>query len=221
MREAIGRRMQQSKGEAPHFYVQTEIDVEGVRAALHELNASAPPVRITMSVAFIRASVAALAENPRVNCVWTDEGLLQVADINLGVAISLDDGLIAPALLSAHRLGILETAVALQDLTQRARGARLRPSELSDSTFTLSNLGMYDVTAFTAIITPPQIAILAVGRAVDRVILRGGEIARASSVNVTLSADHRALDGVDAAKFLEAFKNALLDPDLLTPEPTN
>lgn len=213
--------MLKSKLEAPHFYVQTEVPVDDVRARLDALNASEPPARVTLTVALVRACVAALAEHPRVNSVWTDDGLLQAHEVNLGIAVALDDGLLAPALLSVDRLGVFDTAVALGDLVQRAHAEQLRPRELTDATFTLSNLGRYDVTAFTAIVTPPQVAILATGRVIERVVLRDDVPAHSSFMTVTLSADHRALNGVDVARFLETFKSALLDPDVLAPAPTN
>src|SRR5262249_7034275 len=149
------------------------------------------------------------------NSVWTDDGLLEADEINLGIAIALEDGLLAPALLGAADLGVAETAAALSDLTDRARSGRLRPRELSDATFTLSNLGMFEVSAFTAIVTPPQVAILATARPIER--LRAG--GAAPVMTVTLSADHRAVDGADAARFVGTFKQAIEDPESLLPEP--
>jgi pyruvate dehydrogenase E2 component (dihydrolipoyllysine-residue acetyltransferase) len=142
-----------------------------------------------------------------------------VSSVNLAVAIALDHGLVAPALLGAERLDVDETATALGDLVERARGTRLRPAEMTDATFTLSNLGMFDVSAFTAIVTPPQVAILAIARPVERCLLEQGEPVRKSMLTATLSADHRALDGADAARFLETFKQAIEDSETLLPEP--
>ncbi|SRR5579884_2723473 len=218
MRAGIARRMVQSKQEAPHFYVQTEVAVDGVRERLAKLRADGDGPRITMTVALVRACVAALREHPRFNAVWTPDGLLEVADVNVGIAIGLDGGLVAPALLGADRLDVVETAAALGDLVERARAQRLRPAEISDATFTLSNLGMFDVTAFTAIVTPPQVAILAIGRPVERWVTAGNAPARASVMTATLSADHRAVDGVDAARFVGTFKQAMEDSDTLLPE---
>jgi pyruvate dehydrogenase E2 component (dihydrolipoamide acetyltransferase) len=217
MRTAVGRRMVESKQQVPHFYVQTEIDVAPMSAAIAALKVLAPGVRITMTLPLVRACVAALREHPRFNSVWTADGLLQVSEVNLGLAIALDDGLLAPALLGVDELGVVETAAALADLAERARSSRLRPRELSDGTFTLSNLGMFDVSAFTAIVTPPQVAILAAARPVERLTARGS----AALMTATLSADHRAVDGADAARFLQTFKNAFQDPESLLPEPTD
>jgi pyruvate dehydrogenase E2 component (dihydrolipoamide acetyltransferase) len=217
MRAGIARRMVESKQQAPHFYVQTEVSVGPLQQRLVALNESASE-RTTMTVALVRACVAALKEHPRLNAVWTPDGLLQATDVNVGIAIALDDGLVAPALLGADRLGVLETATALRDLVERARSQRLRPVELSEATFTVSNLGMLDVSAFTAIVTPPQVAILATARPVERWVGPRDAPERAQLLTATLSADHRALDGVDAARFLEKFKQAMEDPETLLPE---
>jgi pyruvate dehydrogenase E2 component (dihydrolipoamide acetyltransferase) len=218
MRAGIARRMTESKQQAPHFYVQTEVAVDGVQARLAELNEDESAPRTTMTAALVRGCVAALGEHRQFNSVWTKEGLLQADAINVGIAIALDGGLVAPALLDADRLGARATAAALRDLAERARTQRLRPEELGGATFTLSNLGMFDVTAFTAIVTPPQVAILATARPVERVVLEEGAPTRVSVLTATLSADHRAVDGVDAARFLETFKKALEDPGSLLPE---
>lgn len=201
MRTAIAKRMVDSKQQAPHFYVETEIATDALREAVDG--------RTTMTVAFIRATVHALTAHPKLNSVWTPGGLLQASAINLGVAIALDDGLVAPALLGADALDFDETATALRDLVDRARAARLRPAEMTDATFTLSNLGMFDVSGFTAIVTPPQVAILAVARPVESWALIDSQPVRRSLMTATLSCDHRALDGVDAARFLETLKHSI------------
>ena len=213
MRAGVGRRMVESKQQVPHFYVQTEVQVDALQARLAELKER---VRVTMTAALVRGCVAALREHRRFNAVWTPDGLLEADEINVGIAIALDDGLLAPALLGTDALDVAGTASALTDLAERARSARLRPRELSDATFTLSNLGMFQVSAFTAIVTPPQVAILATARPVERLTAAGP----ASLLTATLSADHRAVDGADAARFLETFKQAIEDPDSLLPEPS-
>jgi pyruvate dehydrogenase E2 component (dihydrolipoamide acetyltransferase) len=217
MRAGIARRMVESKQQAPHFYVQTEVAVRPLQERLTAVNEGAAE-RTTMTVALVRACVAALKEHPRLNAVWTPEGLLQATAVNVGIAIALEDGLVAPALLGADLLDVAGTTGALRDLVERARSQRLRPAELSEATFTLSNLGMFEVSAFTAIVTPPQVAILATGRPVERWVGAGESPERASLLTATLSADHRAVDGVDAARFLEAFKQALENPETLLPE---
>ena len=151
--------MTQSKQEIPHFYVQAEVAVDGLRERIDVLSAPGGQ-KVTMTYALVRACVESLRGHPRFNSVWTPEGLLAVSPINLGVAIAVDDGLLAPALLGARNLDHRRWR-SLRDLVERARTSRLRP-EMTEATFTLSNLGMFDVSAFTAIVAPPQVAILAV-----------------------------------------------------------
>jgi pyruvate dehydrogenase E2 component (dihydrolipoamide acetyltransferase) len=219
MRAGIGRRMTESKQQAPHFYVQTEVAVDPLRHELEQLAASDPPARITVTAALARACAMTLQTHPSFNAVWTPDGLLEVSDVNLGIAISLDDGLLAPALLDATAVDLFELAEALADVAARARTRKLRPRELTDATFTLSNLGMFDVTAFTAIITPPQVATLATARPVERCSLQDGVVTSSAMMTVTLSADHRAVDGSDAARWLETFKGLVETPQTLLPEP--
>ncbi len=216
MRAAIARRMSESKRQAPHFYVQTEVAMDGLLAELDR-----PDAHVTVTAGLARACVEALCAHPAFNSVWTADGLLQADEVNLGVAIALEGGLVAPALIDADRLDLLALAAALRDLVERARANRLRPVEISDATFTLTNLGMFGVTAFTPIVTPPQIAILATARPVERWSMRDGEPTRQALMTATLSADHSAVDGVDAAKFLETFKAAVENPESLLREPTH
>ena len=147
MRSAIARRMVKSKQEAPHFYVATEVEVDAAVAETGRLAAESGQ-RVTLTSLLVRASAAALREHPELNAVWSEEGLVRMNAINVGVAIALDDGLIAPALLGCERLGVEEIAAALRDLVARTRAGRLRPAELTDATFTLSNLGMFAVSQF-------------------------------------------------------------------------
>jgi pyruvate dehydrogenase E2 component (dihydrolipoamide acetyltransferase) len=218
MRAAIARRMVDSKQQAPHFYVQTEIAVDDLRERLQAVNERSD-THATMTVALVRATAQALRAHPKLNSVWTPDGLLQARPINIGIAIALDDGLIAPAVLDADELDVEATAAQLADLVERARSSRLRAPELGDATFTLTNLGMFDVSAFTAIVTPPQVAILATARPVERYTIEDGAPVSRTVMTATLSADHRALDGVDAARFLETFKQAIENPEALLPAP--
>jgi pyruvate dehydrogenase E2 component (dihydrolipoamide acetyltransferase) len=215
MRAGIARLMVESKQQAPHFYVQTEVVVDGIRERLAAWRNDEDAARPTMTAALVRACVAALAAHPRLNSVWTPDGLLEADEINVGIAIALEEGLVAPALLGADSLDLAATAAALRDLAERARSLRLRPAEISAATFTVSNLGMFDVTAFTAIITPPQVAILAAAKPVERWSFADGEAVLNTVMTATLSADHRALDGADAARFLATFKRAMEDPATL------
>jgi pyruvate dehydrogenase E2 component (dihydrolipoamide acetyltransferase) len=216
MRQAIARRMTESKQQAPHFYVSTEIEMDAVTALIADENARDAEVRMTATAALVQACAAALRAHPQFNRVWTADGLLEPDEINVGVAIALDEGLIAPALLGAGALDLRETSRALRDLVQRARTKKLKPAELTDATFTLSNLGMFDVSSFTAIVTPPQVAILAAGRSIKRLVPDDDGGARTAAVlTATLSSDHRAVDGADAARFLATLKSSLERPESL------
>jgi pyruvate dehydrogenase E2 component (dihydrolipoamide acetyltransferase) len=218
MRATIARRMSASKRDAPHFYVSTEFLMDDAISFLAALPRAGGAPAVTVTALLVRACAVALRAHPRLNAVWTEAGLARAAHVNVGVAVALEDGLIAPAILAADNLSITETAAALADLSTRARAQRLRSPELTDATFTLSNLGMFDITAFTAIINPPQVAILATGRTVQRARVVDGELRPVSVLTATLSADHRALDGADAAQFLESLKVSLESPGTLEPE---
>jgi pyruvate dehydrogenase E2 component (dihydrolipoyllysine-residue acetyltransferase) len=214
MRAAIARRMVQSKQQAPHFYVTAELEMEALSEAADRLNAGREPSeRVSVTAFLVRAVALTLREHPAFNAVWNGETLELVDAVNVGVAIALDDGLIAPALLGCDRLGVEEIAAALRDLVARTRAGRLRPAELTDATFTLSNLGRFAVSQFTAIVTPPQVAILATGRTEPRAVVRDGAVVARRRMNATLSADHRAVDGAGAARFLETLKSLVEAPD--------
>lgn len=219
MRAAIGRRMTDSKQQVPHFYVQTEVSMDGLLAALARVNESDPPVRVTATAAIASACAKTLIAHPRFNSIWTAEGLLEIDEVNLGIAISLDEALLAPAVLGANAFDARELAFALRDLVERGRSGKLRPTEMTDATFTLSNLGGFEVSGFAAIITPPQVATLATARPVQRCVLNDGVPVMASIMTATLSADHRVIDGADAARWLETFKLLLEEPASLFSEP--
>ena len=211
MRAAIGRRMVASKREAPHFYVSTDVEMDALLGAVEARNASGGE-RVTVTACLVRAVADALTEHPELNAVWDGEALYRVNRLNIGVAIALDDGLIAPALLDCAGRDVADLASALGDLATRARAGRLRSPELAEATFTVSNLGMFDVSAFTAIITPPQVAILATGRTEARPVVRDGEVVVRSLMTATVSADHRAVDGAGVARFLGTLKGKLQQP---------
>ena len=211
MRAAIARRMTDSKQQIPHFYVSAEITVDPLLKALAQLNAErASAARVTVTAAVIGALSTVLSEEPEFNARWSEEGLELHAQRNIGVAIPVDGGLVAPAILRADELDLGQIADALVDLTERARTGRLRGRELTDGTFTLTNLGMHNVSSFAAIIVPPQVAILALGRAAERAIVVDGEVVARRVMTATLSSDHRAVDGVAAARFLARLRDRLM-----------
>jgi pyruvate dehydrogenase E2 component (dihydrolipoamide acetyltransferase) len=213
MRRAIARRMTESKQQVPHFYLSTEIGMDALLDRVAEVNAGrSREDRVTVTAFLLRAVALTLAEHPTFNAVWADGAIQQVDAINIGVAIALDDGLIAPALLDCRERGVADLAAGLADLVTRTKAGKLRAPEIGEGTFTLSNLGMFDVTAFTAIVTPPQVAILATARTVERPVVADGEIVVRRVMTATLSSDHRVVDGVGAARFLGTLQGLVEAP---------
>ena len=213
MRAAIARRMQSSKQEVPHFYVSAEIRMDAAVALVDELNReSGDCTRVSLSALLVRACALALREHPRFNAVWTGDGLALAEQVNVSIAVALDGGLVAPAVLNADELDVRRTAEALSELVGRAHLGKLRGSEMTEGTFTVSNLGMFEVSAFAAIVTPPQVAVLATGKVEKRALWQDGVFVPASVLTATLSSDHRAVDGADAARFLATLQELLEAP---------
>jgi pyruvate dehydrogenase E2 component (dihydrolipoamide acetyltransferase) len=213
MRRAIARRMVESKQRIPHFYLSTDIEMDALLDAAEAANAGRTREdRLTVTAFLLRAVALTLVEHPAFNAVWNGEVVERIDAINVGVAIALDDGLIAPALLDCGDRNIEDLAAGLSDLVERTRAGKLRAAEIGEATFTLSNLGMFDVTAFTAIITPPQVAILATARTQERPVVRGGQIVVRRMMTATISSDHRVVDGVGAASFLGTLKGLIESP---------
>lgn len=213
MRRAIARRMVESKASAPHFYLSTDLEMDALLAEVHRRNENRPRgEHLTITTFLLRALALTLAEHPAFNAVWNGDVVEVLDDINIGVAIALDEGLIAPALLNCRDRGIDDLAAGLRDLVARTRSGKLRSSEIADGSFTLSNLGMYPVTQFTAIITPPQVAILATARTEARAVVREGALVARQMMTATLSSDHRVVDGVGAARLLATFKGLVEAP---------
>jgi pyruvate dehydrogenase E2 component (dihydrolipoamide acetyltransferase) len=214
MRAAISRRMVESKSKSPHFYVSTDIEMEAVTAANNTLNeGKSGDDRVTITAWLVRALAQSLAAAPALNAVWNGETLERVDQINIGIAIAIPDGLIAPALLDCGNKDLATISSELRDLVTRTKANKLKPAEFADATFTLSNLGSFPVTQFTAIVTPPQVAILATGRSEQRAVVRDGSVVARQMLTATLSADHRAVDGALVAAFLGDLKSRLESPE--------
>jgi pyruvate dehydrogenase E2 component (dihydrolipoamide acetyltransferase) len=206
--------MVESKASAPHFYLTADLEMDALLVLVHDRNQGRPHgEHLTVTTFLLRALALTLAEHPAFNAVWNGDVVEVLDDINIGVAIALDEGLIAPALLNCRERGIDDLAAGLRDLVARTRSGKLRSSEIADGSFTLSNLGMYPVTQFTAIITPPQVAILATARTEARAVVRDGVLVARHIMTATLSSDHRVVDGVGAARFLATFKGLVETPE--------
>jgi len=212
MRAAIAKRMPLSKAPVPHFYVTSEIAMDAAWELRERLNGLEGQPKISVNDLVVRACALALLEHPGVNASFQGEAIRVFHHVHMGIAVALDEGLITPVLRDAHAKSLAQLAIDSRDLAERARARKLRAQELSGATFSISNLGMFDVTDFSAIINPPEGAILAVGsvRTVPVVTENGLGVGRRMAV--TLSCDHRVMDGAMGAKFLRDVKRLLEEP---------
>ena len=207
----MAERMTASWTSAPHFYLVREVNVTRLVAWLPKARKQTG-AHVTYTDLLVKLVAATLAQHPRVNVSWKDGTLERHADINIGLAVALEDGLVVPVLHKADALGLKEIATRREDLVARAQSGKLRPADIQGGVFTISNLGMYGVDAFSAIVNPPQAAILAVGRITDRVVPVNGQPAVQPTMVLTLSCDHRALDGARGAQFLGALADLVEEP---------
>jgi pyruvate dehydrogenase E2 component (dihydrolipoamide acetyltransferase) len=211
MRRAIARRLSESASTAPHFYVTVEIDMDAA-VSLREQLLRAEEVKVSFNDLVVKACARALTRFPTVNASWTGEAIQTHADVHVAVAVSIADGLITPVVRDADQKHLLEIAAEIKDLATRARDRKLKPEEFMGSTFTVSNLGMFDVSEFTAIINPPESCILAVGAVRKQPVVKGDQVAVGHRMKVTLSSDHRVVDGALAAQFLAEVRRLLESP---------
>jgi pyruvate dehydrogenase E2 component (dihydrolipoamide acetyltransferase) len=196
----------------PHFFVVREVDASGLLAAREHQRDRSQSVKLTLTDLFVALAARALRKHPRMNASWVQNSVRTNDAVNIALAIATTDGVVAPVIHKADTLKLAEIAARRVDLAARAQGSRLQPSDLAGGTFAISNLGMYDVDAFSAIIVPPQAAILAVGTVADRVVAIDGQAAVRPMVTLTLSADHRVVDGARAAMFMQELCNLLRNP---------
>ena len=216
MRQTIARRMSQSKREAPHYYVTVDIDMTEAEHERHEINDSFQrDLHISVNDMIVKACAMALAAHPVFNSWYVNDQVQQHAAINVCIAIALDEGLIAPAVLDCGPKSLKEIAAASKSLIERAKSGALKPDEYSGGTFTISNLGPYDVETLIAIIQPPQAAILGAGSIREAPVARDGHVAVAKVMKAALSADHRVTDGAQGAQFLAEIRRLLEHPALL------
>ena len=210
-RKLLARRLTDSKQQAPHFYVRMDCNVDAV-VQLRALGQGAGGPKLSINDFIIQAAAQALRAVPGVNASFTPAAIRRYRSVNIAVAVALDDGLLTPVIENADTMSVAEIALAVKDLSERARAGTLGPGACSGGTFSVSNLGAYGVREFAAVINPPQGAILAVGAAELRAVVRNGQLAVATMMTVTLSADHRVIDGAVAAQWLAAFRQLLENP---------
>jgi pyruvate dehydrogenase E2 component (dihydrolipoamide acetyltransferase) len=217
MRKVIARRLGESKATIPHFYASRDVELDALLKLRAELNAKSPKegpgaFKLSVNDLVIKAAALALRRLPSVNASWTDEGMVLYDDVDISVAVAVPDGLITPIIRKADLKGLAAISNEMKDLAARARAGKLTPEEFQGGSFSISNMGMMGVKDFAAIINPPQAAILAVSAAEQRPVVKDGALAIATVMTVTLSVDHRVIDGALAAEWLGVFKGIVEDP---------
>ena len=216
MRQVIAQRLAQSIGPIPTFYLTVEIEMDKALEFRKQINASVKEdEKVSVNDIIVKVAAQALTKHPFVNSSYQDKTIRFYEDADIGVAVAIDEGLITPVVRGANRKGITEISREIKEMAARAREKRLQPEEYTGATFSISNLGMFGIREFTAIINPPEAAIIAVGAATPSAVVRDGEITTRNVMNVTMSCDHRVIDGATGAKFLQTFKQMLENPILM------
>ena len=217
VKRITARRLTEAKQTIPHFYVSIDVELDALLKLRTDLNAKSPKdgagtFKLSVNDLLIKAAAITLRRVPRVNASFTDEAIILYDDVDISVAVSIPDGLITPILRQADRKGLASLSNEAKTLIERARAGKLKPEEFQGGSFSISNMGMYGVKEFAAIINPPQAAILAVAAGEQRPVVKDGQLAIATVMTVTLSVDHRVIDGALAAEFVAAFKQVVEDP---------
>ncbi|MCA3261349.1 MAG: pyruvate dehydrogenase complex dihydrolipoamide acetyltransferase [Telmatospirillum sp.] len=217
MRKVIARRLTESKQQVPHFYLTVDCDIDKLLAGRAALNAKSPEkgpgaFKLSVNDFIIKSVAAALRQVPNANASFSDDGMLLWENVDISVAVAIDGGLITPIIRDADKKGLVEISNTMKDLAARAKSGKLKPEEFQGGTFSISNLGMFGIKDFAAVINPPQGCILAVGAGEQRPVVKNGALAIATMMSVTLSVDHRVVDGSVGAEFLAAFKKIVEDP---------
>jgi pyruvate dehydrogenase E2 component (dihydrolipoamide acetyltransferase) len=217
MRKIIAKRLTESKQSVPHFYLTSHIEIDALLALRAQLNDKSPkdgPAAFKLSVndLVIKACAIALRRHPQVNSTYTDDAIIQYHDVDISIAVAIPDGLITPIIRQADGLGLAAISNKMKDLGARAKAGKLKPDEFQGGGFSISNLGMFGIAEFSAIINPPQSAILAVGAGTKRAVVKDDQLAVATVMSVTLSCDHRVVDGALGAQFLSTLKGLIEEP---------
>ena len=217
MRKVIARRLSESKQSVPHFYVSMDIEIDALLKLRGQLNAASPKdgpgaFKLSVNDMIIKAAAATLRRLPKVNASWTEEATVLYDEVDISVAVSIPDGLITPIIRKADHKGLAAISAEMKDLAARAKAGRLKPEEFQGGGFSISNMGMYGVRDFAAIINPPQAGILAVSAGEQRPVVKDGALAIATVMTCTLSVDHRIVDGALAAEWIAEFKRIVEQP---------
>jgi pyruvate dehydrogenase E2 component (dihydrolipoamide acetyltransferase) len=216
MRQVIASRLAESIGPIPTFYLTVEIEMDSVIALRKQINASVTEEeKISVNDVIVKAAAMALIKHPWANSSYQDKNVRFYSQADIGVAVAIEDGLITPVIRGANLKGFLEISAEIKDLAGKAKAKKLQPEEYTGATFSISNLGMFGIKEFTAIINPPEAGILAIGGAAPMPVVRDGQIVVRNIMNVTMSCDHRAIDGATGAKFLQTFKQMLENPGMM------
>ena len=211
MRKTIARRLSESLFTAPHFYLTMKINMDATIAARTVVNETAP-VKISFNDFIVKAVALSLKQHPKVNSSWLGDVIRENHHVNIGIAVAVDEGLLVPVLRFADGLSLDEISVSVKEFAKKAKDKKLQPSDWEGSTFTISNLGMFGIDSFTAIINPPDACILAVGGIAQEPVVKNGQIVPGNVMNVTLSCDHRVVDGATGSAFLQTLKSYLEEP---------
>jgi pyruvate dehydrogenase E2 component (dihydrolipoamide acetyltransferase) len=215
MRKTIARRLAESKFSAPHFYLTLEIDMARAMQVREAVNKQVAPDKISFNDLVIKAAAVALKQHPKVNSSWLGDRIRTNHHVHIGVAVAVEEGLLVPVVRFADGKPLRTIGAEVRDYAKKAKEKKLQPQDWEGNTFTISNLGMFGIEEFTAIINPPDACILAVGGIVEKPVVRGGAIVPGHTMKVTLSCDHRVVDGATGAAFLNTFKQLLEEPALL------
>ncbi len=212
IRKTIARRLVTSLGPVPHFFLTIEVEMDRAAEMRQNIKALNPELQISINDIIIKVAAAALVQHPQVNASFQDKHVRYYERADIGVAVAIEDGLITPVIRSADQKSISEISAEVRDLAERARHRKLKPEEYTGATFSISNLGMFGIDEFTAVINPPEGGILAVGAMTPKPVVRDGQVVVRQMMHATMSCDHRVIDGATGAKFLQTFKRMLENP---------
>ena len=215
MRKAIGKSLSKSKFTAPHFYLTIDLDMDRAVESRKAINEAIAPEKVSFNDLVIKAAAVALTEHPQVNASWQDDYITYSDHVHMGVAVAVDEGLLVPVVRFADGKTLTQISGEVRDYAKRARNKKLLPQEWEGSTFTISNLGMFGIEEFTAIINPPNSCIMAVGAIREVPVVKNGQIAISNRMKVTMSCDHRVVDGATGAQFLQTFRQYIENPIVL------